>query len=71
MTNSVTNEEIKEIVIARLKTIPDKFKIAIGNQDSFTKEQIINEVMKESETGKKMIDIQMRYLRSLKDYKYV
>ncbi len=67
MADSITEEEIREIVIARLRTVPDKFKLVIGNRGSFTKEQLIDAVEEESDVGNKFVDIQMHYLKSLKN----
>ena len=61
-----TNEEIKKIVIARLETMsPDK-KISIGSSGEFTRDEIIERVEKGDEIGKKMIQVEMEFLRALK-----
>ena len=61
------SEAIKELVIARLDTLPSDQKISIGNSGEFTKEEIIQHVKKEDNIGKKMIEIEMEFLRAIKE----
>lgn len=59
-------ERIKKIVIARLEVLsPDK-KISIGSAGEFSKDELIEKVKKGDPIGKKMIQIEMEFLRSLK-----
>lgn len=67
----VTNEEVRELVIARLRQLSPKRGISIGGEGSFTKKELIREVEKGSEIGKKMVKIEMSYLRSLKKLRFV
>lgn len=60
-------DEIKELVIARLKTLsPDK-KLSIGSAGDFARDELIEHVEKNDELGKKVIEVQMEYLRLLKE----
>lgn len=61
------NEDIKELIIARLEVMPDDKSISIGSEGEFTKDQLIEHVKNGDELGKKIIEIQMDYLRILKD----
>lgn len=65
----MTQEEklIQEIVIARLNTMPSNIGISIGNEGEFSKKEIIDHVKNNDKIGKKMIEIQMSYLKSLKN----
>ena len=65
MTNK---DEIKEIVIARLQAMPERMKISIGNFGTFSKYDLIDHVKRETPIGKKVVEIQMKYLRSLKKF---
>ena len=58
-------EEIKEL-IARLEMLPDDKKISIGQRE-FTKEEIIEHVKKGDLIGKMMIDIELGFLRDMKE----
>ncbi len=60
------DEEIKKIVIARLETLPSDKKISIGSSGEFTRDEIIESVEKGDEIGKKMIQVEMEFLRALK-----
>jgi len=60
-------EEIKELVIARLQTLPDSKGISIGSFGEFTKEQLIESVQSGNEVGEKVIEVEMNFLRALKD----
>ena len=60
------NAEIKELVLARLSTFPSNKKICIGDYGKLTREDMIKHVSKEDEIGKKIIEIELAYLRALK-----
>ncbi|MEK7540811.1 MAG: hypothetical protein AAB529_01030 [Patescibacteria group bacterium] len=61
------NENIRELIIARLEVMPDDKSISIGSDGDFTKDQLIEHVKSGDELGQKIIGIQMDYLRILKD----
>jgi len=60
------DEEIKQLVVARLETIPPDKKISIGGEGDFTIEELIDRVKKNDEVGQKIIEVQMKFLQSLK-----
>jgi len=63
------NEDIKELVLFRIKSskLSPSIKLFIGNsQAPLTTNDLINHVKKEDEIGKKIIAMQMNYLRVLK-----
>lgn len=59
--------EIKELVIARLKTLPSDKKLSVGSSGDFTRDELIEHVDKKDELGKKIMEVQMEYLRLLKE----
>lgn len=60
-------KEIINLVIARIDMIPsDKF-ISIGSEGEFTKQQLIKEVRNNSEIGQKVVEMQLEYLRLIKE----
>ncbi len=61
------NEEVKEIVIARLEAMPSNKKISIGHFGEFTKEELIKRVKNNDEIGKKIMEIELGFLRAIKD----
>ena len=61
-----TDEEIRRLVIARLKTTsPDTIK-CIGNEGSFTRDQLIEHVQAGDEIGETIERVEMEWLRALK-----
>ena len=61
------SEEIKELVIARLEVLPKDTGISIGSSGEFTPEQLIARVKAGDEVGQKIIEVQLNYLKSLKN----
>ena len=59
-------EDEKNIVIARLETMPESMKVSIGRFGSFGKWDLITHVRKEDEIGELVADIYMENLRSFK-----
>lgn len=59
------SEDIINLVIARLKTIPSNVELSVGNEGSFSIDELIEKVRKQDDIGKKMIEMQLTYLRSL------
>jgi len=62
------SEDIKELVIYRLEMLsPDK-KFSIGSYEKeFTRDELIEEVRKETDIGKKVIEVELTFLRALKE----
>lgn len=69
MTNNEEqiNEELNELVAARLKTLPADREIFIGSDGSYTPQQLIHHIEKGDEIGKMMVEIERNYLTALKD----
>jgi hypothetical protein len=57
--------ETKELVLARLTTLPPDRKIFIGSHGEFSKDEMIESVEKWDKVGQKFVQIQMEYLRAL------
>jgi hypothetical protein len=62
-----TEKEIIDLVVARLQNLPSNKEISIGSSGEFTKDQLIEHVKKDDEVGKKMVAIEMDFLRSMKE----
>jgi len=63
------SEDIKELVIARLDVLPADKKISIGSYGEFTKSELIEKVKKEDEVGREVIELELTFLRALKEGK--
>lgn len=60
------DNDLKVLVIERLKTLPKGTRISIGSEGSFTTQDLINHIGKGDSIGNKIIEIQLNYLRLLK-----
>jgi len=61
------DNSVKELVLARLETLPSGAVISIGSGPELTKKDLIKSVQEGSEIGKKIIEIEMSFLQGLKD----
>ena len=59
-------EKIIRLVTARLEIWPENAKLAIVGFGTFNKHQLISHVKKDDDLGKKIIEIDGEYLKSLK-----
>jgi len=61
-----TDEEIRNLVIARLNTLsPDTMK-SIGNEGVFTRDELINNVQKGNKIGRTIEAVEMEWIRAMK-----
>ncbi len=60
------DNDIRELVIVRLESMPANVKLSIGSHGEFDKNELIERVKKGDDIGKKIIAAQLHYLRSLK-----
>ncbi len=65
--SSITTEDIKQLVIERLRRIPSGKKVSIGSDGDYTGDELIKFVESNDKIGDKVIEMQMEYLRSLKN----
>lgn len=65
MTQKITDEEIRNLVVERLKSISDESSLMIGGNTILSKSEMINSVKRGDDTGKEIIKMQMTYLRDL------
>ena len=73
MTTNTTNqkelsEDVINLIVARLKAVPSNAKLSIGDgTQALSTENLIEEVKKQSEIGKKFVESQLFFLRSLQN----
>lgn len=59
------NEIIKELVIARIEAqIAPNLRLSIGNFGSLSKEEMIENISKESEIGKMIMDVHLNFIKA-------
>ena len=63
----ITDVDIRKLVIARLRMLSSGKKISIGSAGEFSRDELIERVEKSDKIGRKIIEIQLQYLRSLKE----
>lgn len=59
------DEDVKELIMARLDNLPPNIKISIGGRESLTKAELMKNVQDESFIGEKIAQIHMNYIKSL------
>jgi len=57
-------EQIRELVIARIRTLSDDVSLSVGGED-LKREELIEHVQKEDEIGKNLIDMQIEFLQDM------
>lgn len=65
--NQEISNDIKELVIARLDVLPPNIKVSIGADGEFTKSELIEHVKDGDTIGRQIIEIELTFLRALKD----
>lgn len=62
-------EELKQLVIARLKATSDELNIVIGNEGDFTREELIRRVESGDKIGKEVVESEIEFLKALTEGK--
>lgn len=58
-------KEVKELILARLDVMPNNIKLSIDSYGSFSKDQLKENVEKETEIGHKIVEMQLNFLRAV------
>jgi len=68
MKKTKKDQVIQKIVLERIKSMAPNVKIALGSKGDFlSKDALLKEVSNNTAIGKKIINIQLRYLQALKE----
>ncbi|MFH1511218.1 MAG: hypothetical protein ABIF10_05985 [Candidatus Woesearchaeota archaeon] len=62
--SDISNDE-RDLVIVRLKASPENRKISIGSFGEFSREELIGHVAKLDSIGRKVVEVEMEWLRQL------
>ncbi len=65
--NLLSDEEIRRLVLARLKVLSSDIMISLGSDGSFSRDQLVKSVEDGDSIGEKMAEIQMNWLQSFKE----
>lgn len=58
-------EELKQIVIQRLKTSSDELQVVIGGKGNFTREELIESVEAEDEIGQEIMEGEIEFIKAM------
>jgi len=58
-------ERLKQIVLMKIDTMPKNYKLSLGNQGSLNKSQIAEHVNKMDDTGKQILNMELRFIKAL------
>ncbi len=67
MDNDQLQQEIINLIKARLNILPQDATLSIGSFGELKKDQLIKEVENNTDIGKKIIETELEYLRLLKE----
>ncbi|MBU3912510.1 MAG: hypothetical protein KKE50_00295 [Nanoarchaeota archaeon] len=59
------NEKLKEIVIMRINAISSNLRLSIGGGETMSKEEMIDHVKKEDETGRQILKSHLSFLKAV------
>lgn len=59
------DEGIKELVIARLGIMPVGYKLSIGNDGTFTRNELIAQVKNDTMIGNQIAKMQLNFIKAL------
>lgn len=60
----IFQEQIKELVIARIRTLSDDVALSIGGEE-LKRDQLIEHVREDDEVGKELIEMQLEFLQDM------
>lgn len=59
------DEELKKLVIERLKTSSDELNVVIGNTGDYTRNQLIESIEAGDEIGKEIVESEIEFLKAM------
>lgn len=65
--NNQIDEQVKKVVIANLQGLSPDLKMHIGSMGEFSREELIENVEKETSIGAKIVEMQLNFLQKLKE----
>ena len=59
------DESIKDIVKKRLMAMPHDITFSVGDFGEYTRDQLIDEVEKETDVGEMMVEMQVEFIKKM------
>ena len=63
----LSDKDVRELVVARLSVLTSNTMVSLGDDGSFSRDELIKSVKKGDKIGEKIAEIQMHWLRSFKE----
>jgi hypothetical protein len=63
----LSDDEIRKLVVARLKVLSPETVISLGSEGSFSRDELVKKVQERDRIGEKLAEIEMEWLQSLKE----
>jgi hypothetical protein len=64
--NTKIDPEIKKLILWRIETsVPKHFKLVMGDEGVFDKEELKRHVEKEDEIGKRFVEMELKFIRAI------
>lgn len=57
--------DIKKLVLWRIDAVPSNFKLSIGNQGTFDKEELKEHIEKEDEIGLEIVKMELKFIKDV------
>ena len=64
-------EDLKELILERLDVMPPNFKLRIGNEGTFTKDQLKASVQQGDSVGNSVIQMELNFIQSLTSGEFI
>lgn len=60
-----TEEELKQIVIQRLKTSSDELQVVIGGEGNFTNQELIESIEAGDKIGQEILESEIEFIKAI------
>lgn len=60
-----TEEELKQIVIQRLKTSSDELQVVIGGEGNFTNQELIESIEAGDKIGQEILESEIEFIKAM------
>ena len=67
MANGKYSEDIRQLVIQRVKAMPVNIKLYFGSNIKLSQNEIIEAIENDEEIGREIIEMHLKYLRAIKN----
>ena len=61
----IKEEQLKKIVLINLENMPSNFRLSIGSDGFFDKNQLIDHINKNDKIGKQILERELRFMQAI------